>query len=580
MKKSLLFVILLSGFFFAQEYKSVHQMQSEEFRIDKKKTANVENISEQIIPLNPSKTNQLTAKVFGFLPDWEYPTAKSYLQYDLLTHIAAFDFAVSNTGAISNPSYWPWTDVINAAHTAGVKVVMAVTNFDADDIRTIITDSNVKSAFFANVVTKINTYNLDGVNIDFEGPYTADRGTLMNTFMTDLTTYIHTNLPGKEVSFDGPVVNWSGWNFTGLASSCDYIFIMGYDFFGSWSTTTGPSSPLSGGTYNVGNSITNTSWGYGSVVSSTPEKLILGIPYYGCHWTTQTSSAGSATIDYIASVRFRSCFPDVETYGRIWNSTYQVPWYTYQLESVWHQVWYDDEESLGLKYDLAINKNLLGVGMWALGYDGSRSELWDLLKEKFYASVPVELQSFNVEQSYSKISIEWKTATETNNFGFEIQRAVLAENEDAASAQFATIRFVKGAGTTTEPNNYSYQDDIRNINSSKIAYCIKQVDVNGSYKIYDAKVINVAPYSYSLSQNYPNPFNPETKIEFQLPFDENVTLKVFDVLGREAATLLSEPLTAGFHSVNFNAGNLTTGVYFYKLKTNNFTETKKMVIAK
>jgi len=579
MKKSILLIILFSGLFFAQEYKSVHQRQSEEYRFELNKTTDL-NQNEEIIPLNLSKTNQLNRAVFGFLPDWEYPTAKNYLQYELLTHIAAFDFQASSTGSISNPSYWPWTDVINAAHTNGVKIIMAITNFDQDGIRSILTNTTVKNTFFSNVVTKIQTYNLDGVNIDFEGPYTADRGSLMNGFMNDLTNYIHTNLPGKEVSFDGPVVNWSGWDFVGLANSCDYIFIMGYDFYGSWSTESGPSSPLTGGTYNVGNSLISTSWGYGNVVASNPEKLILGIPYYGCHWTTQTSGVNSTVIDYVSSTRFKDDYTRAQTYGRIWQSNYQVPWYRYQDGSTWHQVWYDDDESLGLKYDQAINKNLLGVGMWALGYDGNRSELWELLRQKFYVNVPVELLSFSVEQSYSKIKIEWQTATETNNLGFEIQRAIFSANEDLSSAQFSTIRFIKGAGTTTEQKKYSYQDDISTINSSKVAYRIKQIDTNGSYKIFDAKVIDIVPYTYSLSQNYPNPFNPETRIDFQLPFEGNVSLTLFDVLGREVAAILNEIRPAGFHSVKVDANNLAAGVYLYRLKTNTFSETKKMVVAK
>ncbi len=580
MKKCLLLLVLFSGLFFAQEYHSVHQMHSKQFRNELNKSVPTSNSNEQIIPLNLKKVNQLNKAVFGFLPDWEYSTAKSYLQYELLTHIAAFDFQASSTGSISNPSYWPWTDVINAAHTNGVKVIMAITNFDKDDIRTILTNTTVKNTFFANVVTKITTYNLDGVNIDFEGPYTDDRGSLMNGFMADLTNYIHTNLPGKEVSFDGPVVNWSGWNFPGLANSCDYIFIMGYDFYGSWSTESGPSSPLSGGTYNVGNSLTSTSWGYASVVASYPQKLILGIPYYGNHWATQSNAANSTVIDYVSSTRFKDDYTRAQTYGRIWQSNYQVPWYRYQDGSTWHQVWYDDDESLGLKYDLAINKNLYGVGMWALGYDKGRSELWNLLREKFFVNVPVELLSFSVSQSFSKINIEWQTASETNNFGFEIQRALLAEDDDLSTVQFSTIKFVKGTGTTTEQSNYSFQDDIKNINSSKIAYRIKQVDTNGSYKIFDAKIFNVAPVSFSLSQNYPNPFNPETRIDFQLPVDGNVTLTIYNLLGREISTVINEARPAGFYSVKVDAGNLSSGIYFYTLKTSRYTETRKMVVAK
>ncbi len=579
MKKAVLFSIVLLNVVFSQEFMSVHKQHKEEFGSEIKIQDQL-NKNAEIIPLNLDKANLLNKAVFGFLPDWEYQSARSNLKYNYLTHIAAFDFAASSTGSISNPSYWPWTDVINAAHSNGVKIIMAITNFNKDNIRTILTTTSVKNTFFANIKSKIETYNLDGVNIDFEGPYTADRGSLMNGFMAELTNYVHTNLPGKEVSFDGPVVNWSGWDFVGLANSCDYIFIMGYDFYGSWSTESGPSSPLSGSTYNVGNSLTNASWGYANVVASNPNKLILGIPYYGCHWTTQTSSANSTVISYVGSTRFKDDYGNAQIYGRQWHSSYQVPWYRYQQSTTWHQVWYDDDQSLGLKYDLAVTKNLKGVGMWALNYDGTRLELWNLLRDKFYYDVPVELLAFNVEQSNSNINLEWQTATETNNLGFEIQRAILSLNDDAADVQFPTIGFVKGSGTTTEPKSYSFSDNIINLNCAKVAYRLKQIDSNGSYKIYDAKVISFAPFKYSLSQNYPNPFNPETKIDFQLPTAENVTLTLFDVLGREVATIINEVRQAGYHSVKLDANNLTAGVYLYRLKTSSFTEVKKMVVAK
>lgn len=386
----------------AQEHKSIHQYEREVYSInnDNQNSNSPKGTILNITPLNKNLLNKLNKVVFGYLPDWEYKTAKNYLRYDLLTHIAAFDFPVSSTGNFGIPSGWPWTDILNSAHANGVKVVMAVTNFNKDQLKLLLSDTTARNKFYTNAKNTILIYNLDGINIDFEAPYTADRGAPMNKFVKGLTDYLHAEIPETEVSFAGPAINWSGWDLVGLANSCDYIFIMGYDFYGSWSETTGPSSPLSGGANNINTTITSTSKGYGNVIATKPEKLILGVPYYGNKWTSETSSALSKVISYKNSTRFKDDVVNANTYGRIWESTYQVPWYKYQQNFEWYQIWYDDQQSLGLKYDMAISKKMKGVGMWALGYDGARTELWDLLEEKFKSPVSVEREGSDINEYY------------------------------------------------------------------------------------------------------------------------------------------------------------------------------------
>jgi spore germination protein YaaH len=374
------FFINLCGLLFGQNDISIHQMHKTEFGSSKKLPSKFDTSGKGIIPFDQSKVKDLSMAVFGYLPDWEYNNgAHQFMRYDLLTHVACFDFFVSSNGSVSLPSAWPWTDVINAAHQNGTKVILTAVNFDRDDIRAIISNETAKNTFFNDVKNLIITYSMDGVNIDFESLYNDDKGSLIVNFMTELTTFIHTELPGKEVSFAGPAVNWGDhWDLNGLAASCDYIFIMGYAFSGSWSTVSGANSPLVGGSTNITKTITEE---YGDVVASNPEKIILGIPYYGHHWITTDSSPGSTTLDFIGSTRFNSTKPQSFVYGNIW-STRKTPWFNWN-DGQWHQVWHDDDSSLGLKYDLAQLKNLRGVGMWALGYDKGRNELWDLIDWKF-----------------------------------------------------------------------------------------------------------------------------------------------------------------------------------------------------
>ncbi len=577
-----LIILAITGF--AQEYNSIHELHYKEFGIKNKLPGEFDPEGKDIIPLQFDKSKRNNVTIFGYLPDWEYQTARNYLRYDILTHIAAFDFVANASGGLTNPSYWPWTDVINTAHQNGVKVILTVVNFDGDVIHTIMTNSTVKQTFFNNVKSRMIQYQLDGINIDFESLNTADRGDVVNNFMAELSAYVKSTNPEAEISFAGPAVNWSGWKFQGLANACDYIFIMGYSFWGSWSTTTGACAPLTGGSINIANTVNVQ---YSAVTQSAPEKLILGVPYYGLKWIARTSQPGASVIDWVSSTRFTTDQPNSQTYGLQWNTNNQVPWYRWQInDTSWYQVWFDNDSSLGLKYALAQSKNYRGVGMWALGYDGARQELWNELYRRYYLNVPVELVSFTAVNNSGNVLLNWKTITEVNNFGFEIERiSNYKQNEDGNSSNlnWEKIGFVQGFGNSTTPKDYSFVDK----NSvSPTLYRLKQIDFDGTFKYSDEiEVLDNAEFSFSLGQNYPNPFNPVTTIKFTIPSTvkgemSNARINVFDVLGREVVVLVNEAKEPGIYEVQFDASQFTSGVYFYQLKAGNFIETKKMLLVR
>ena len=191
-------------------------------------------------------------------------------------------------------------------------------------------------------------------------------------------------------------------------------------------------------------------------------------------------------------------------------------------------------------------------------------------------TIPVELTSFTAKVSGNVVNLSWSTATETNNLGFEIQRKT--------SDQFITVGFVDGHGTSTEIHNYSYTDS--KVESGKYYYRLKQTDLDGTYeysKVVEAEILK--PVKFALDQNYPNPFNPTTMINVNLATDSRVKLVVFDILGQEVATLLNGNLTAGLHQIEFNASNLNSGVYFYRVDATgvdgtNFSSVKKMILTK
>lgn len=333
---------------------------------------------EPIIPLQPRSVLPRPCRtVFGYLPYWESP---DNVRYDLLTHLACFRVRVNSNGFIDEDAGWPWTAVINDAHQAGVKVILTITLFDGHDVHTLLTNEAHKAALFVTIRDLLLAGNADGVNIDFEDKEYLWAG-LLPGFMADLTTYLHAEIPGSEVTTTGPIINWNNqFDLAALAANCDGIFIMGYNFYGPWSSTSGPGSPLTGGNYNLTDTVENQ---YAAVTQNSPEKLILGLPYYGVHWKTVSNLPYSPRIEFIDHTYFRDTYPESLVHGVQWDANSQTPWYTWHDGQAWHQVWFDNTDSLLLKYQLATSHDYQGVGIWALGYDGEETALWDLLENEF-----------------------------------------------------------------------------------------------------------------------------------------------------------------------------------------------------
>jgi photosystem II stability/assembly factor-like uncharacterized protein len=199
--------------------------------------------------------------------------------------------------------------------------------------------------------------------------------------------------------------------------------------------------------------------------------------------------------------------------------------------------------------------------------------LWKLNSEYF---IPVELISFTASVINNKIILNWSTASENNNHGFEIERSYDGEN-------FFKIGFVNGSGTTTEPGGYTFTDQPIN---SNIYYRLKQIDFDGSYEYSSVvEVYGLTPDNFYLAQNHPNPFNPSTAIQFSLPVEASVTVKLFNMLGEELTEIVNQDFSAGIHTVKFTSENLSSGTYLYILKAAGingiiFNDTRKMLLLK
>ena len=193
------------------------------------------------------------------------------------------------------------------------------------------------------------------------------------------------------------------------------------------------------------------------------------------------------------------------------------------------------------------------------------------LMAKVESGLPVELTSFTGSWDGTNVNLNWETATELNNYGFEIQKKSEFTN-------WYTIGFVEGSGTKQSPSSYSYNDSKIN-EAGKYLYRLKQIDNNGSFNYSQTVEMNLNPANgFVLEQNYPNPFNPSTRIRFSIPKSSLVKLSVYNVIGEEIRVLADGFFDAGYHEINFNSQDLSSGVYLYRLQYEGLIQMKKMLL--
>lgn len=258
-----------------------------------------------------------------------------------------------------------------------------------------------------------------------------------------------------------------------------------------------------------------------------------------------------------------------------WNGNVQQYSKSFANDSTW--------TTLNLNYE-NINKVILKLD--SSGNGGISDYNFDNFS--FSTSLmPVELVQFKAKVNENNIHLEWETATEVNNYGFEIERLMTNDKDSHSSlvnGNWLNIAFVKGNGNSNSPKNYSFTDYSVNY-GYKYKYRLKQIDNNGDYKYSQEIELNTdpAPKDYHLSQNYPNPFNPNTTINYQLAKSGKVVIKIYDILGKEVTTLVNEYKDAGKYSATFSAEDgiyLPSGIYVYELRANQYLARNKMMLVK
>jgi spore germination protein YaaH len=339
----------------------------------------------------------LNRTVFGFLPYW---AGSAYLEYDLISVLGLFSVEMDQYGTI-----WSWhgfpgvfSEEIDQAHAAGALAVVTVTNFDPDEIHLILTTYSQQA--IETMCGLVTDYDVDGVCIDFEQVDGDDRDNL-TAFVEELRSELDAQAPGSHLSVCTPAVDWyDAFDYAQLAGQVDALFIMCYPFHGTWSTEAGPCCPLVG--WGGPESPTNMAWCLGDYVLRAPEshaKLVVGLPYYGHQWETEDQYPHSQVTGGCSTLYYSTLAQRADTYGELWDDESLTPYYAF-YGGGWNQGWFDGPESLGLKYDMVRAADMQGVGIWALGYDGDRPELWERLEESFAGPAWQDSLTDNLESRF------------------------------------------------------------------------------------------------------------------------------------------------------------------------------------
>lgn len=335
--------------------------------------------------------------VFGYLPYWMVENLDG-IDTRTLTALSFFGLEVSGSGKIinqtqndSNNPYYIWQNnsklktFIEKAKKNKVKIFLTIKSFNNDNIERLVSSSVASQDFIETVLYQVNSRNLDGINIDFEYSGIPDNKTRdrFSVLMSSLNDSLKSQGSNTELNISvyatAADINQL-WDIPYLSNHSDNIIIMGYDFFTPNSSQAGPVAPLSG----YGNSISGV---VNSFIEKMPaEKIILAVPYYGYEWTTENKNKNSPVKDggEVRVLSYAEASDMVKNKKIFFDKDSQTPWYSYTddkgLSHVFH---YENVRSLGAKYDLVNKKALGGVGIWALGFEGSDADLGQLIIDKF-----------------------------------------------------------------------------------------------------------------------------------------------------------------------------------------------------
>jgi len=401
----------------------------------------------------------LRREVFGFLPYWEVNASDLSIQYDKISTIAYFGVGANGDGTLQKlnsngtltTGWGGWTSskmtsIINEAHGTGTRVVLTIQSFAWNTSGTnrqkqLLGSSTNRLRLAREIVAAVRNRGADGVNLDFE-PLASGYGPQFTALVRTVRAELDKVAKGYQITFDtlGFIGNYPIEDAT-APGGADAIFVMGYDYRTSAHSPVGSIAPLS----RTGYDINETVAAYTARVPAS--KIILGVPYYGRAWSTDTAQLNAKNISGVqygasSTVVYTSALPFFASHGKNYDTKEQVAWTAYRRENCtqtygcvnpWRQLYIDDARGLGAKYALVNQYNLRGAGIWALGYDGTRPELWQAIEDHFVTdTVPPTVSSTAATSAYVSPNGDGRSDTVTVSmavtghirFGYEIAPVV------------------------------------------------------------------------------------------------------------------------------------------------------------
>lgn len=359
-----------------------------------------------LTPLTPLTEDKGGYEVFGFAPHWTFQKLDN-VDFDVLTTFAYFGVPIDGDGNLvrADKGYEVFksdkaTAVFKKAHSSGTRVVLTVTQMKNEPILALMDNPNAQNNAITQIVSEVKDRGIDGINVDME--FTGNPGVeyrqKFSLFVKNLTERMHQEIPNSKVTvsvYASAVKSPKIYDIKELAENSDGIFMMAYDFAVASSDNAIPTAPLYG--YKNGKYWYDISTAVDDFLTLMPaDKLILGVPYYGYNYMVyeptvkgetrpSPSWRGQARAETYTNAISKLTAEGITEYKTGWDENGQVGYIAYYVaeSGTWRMMFLDDVRSLGIKYDFAKEKSLAGVGMWALGFDDGKTELWTLLEEKF-----------------------------------------------------------------------------------------------------------------------------------------------------------------------------------------------------
>lgn len=581
------------------EYKSIIQEQSEQYNkygalSDEKwdsvqytlsNKANISNAAFKEIGTTDALGCVLNKRVVGYHPYW-IGTAHTKYNWSLLSELCYFDYTIDPlTGNNSNAAFqYLKSPAVTAAIANGVKTTICVTLFSKHN--TFLASAAAQQTFINNIISLLKQRGGKGVNIDFEQMASTNK-VAFNAFIKNVNTQLKKAIKGAELTLILYAVDWSNlFDIPNLNPNVDYFLLMGYDYFYSGSTFAGPVDPLYSfpGTYTPSLAKSVNDYTKKGVPTS---KLILGLPYYGREWKTKSLVLGAATTGAANSFSRTLAYikNNPATYNattKKWEANSFTPYYNLNQAGVFSQCYINDVKSLGARYDLINNMGLAGAAIWTLGMDDGMSDYWNLISTKLSNCKPIVCTdtiydlggpngNYYDNADYQLLISAPKTTNALNlsfrNFDLDIRDTVLVYNGNASNAPLI------GKYTGLKPNfNVSALSGFARIRFKANATvnkkgwqliwsCIPKV---GLKEIGDSDEL-VSEYLYT----YPNPTNSDMVVAYNTVKDENISINLIDMLGRNITISNNLFTLKGDYTLNLNlnAYGLANGIYTLLLQT-------------